>query len=281
MAWLALTMAALSAVLVCWRIQVGLGEAIRRYRDVYNRQTHVSLAELFLFVDESALWTGTLMLAVIAAALALALTGSAVPAAVAGLAAFRAPCIGMRWLRRRRLRQYEQQLPQALLTLAAALRSGLGLPEALRQVMNDSLAPIAQEFGLLSREQRLGVAFDSALAHLAERVPCEANLLLVSALRVASHTGGNLAETLDRIALTLRDHQRLQSKIQTLTAQGRMQAWVVGALPLLLLGALHVLDPASMNPMWTTSAGWMTLGVIGMLEITGVWLIRRIVSIDI
>ncbi|WP_202109662.1 type II secretion system F family protein [Bordetella sp. 02P26C-1] len=274
-------MSALSALLLVWRIQLSLGPALRRYREVYTRQTHVTLEELFLFVDDDHLWLGTLMLALMAGGLIFACTGSFLAMGVIVLGTFQVPRLGTRWLRRRRLFRYERDLPAALQALAASLRCGLSLPAALRHLLDYSEAPITQEFGLLLREHRVGVPFDTALQHLGERVPSEANILLVAALRVASQTGGALAETLERLAVTLREHQRMQDKVRTLTAQGRLQAWIVGALPLLLLVALSYLDPDAMHQMWTTTAGWITLAVVATLELAGIWLIRRIVTIDI
>ena len=126
-----------------------------------------------------------------------------------------------------------------------------------------------------------GVTFDAALAHLRDRMPSEACSLIVAALRVASHTGGNIAETLEGIARTLRERFQLQGKLQALTAQGRLQAWIVGALPLLLLAALSYLDPEMMVTLWHTPIGWGVLSVVGVLEISGTLLIRRIVNIDL
>src|SRR5690606_27931877 len=241
----------------------------------------LQLSEFFLFIDPMQLWVANLMLCVVAAALAAALTGSlvAVLAAVAGCV-----LLPRRWLghlRRQRLRRFDAQLPDALLALASALRAGAGVGTALREIVGEAPVPLAQEFGLLIREQRLGVPFDTALANLAARMPSEAASLVVSALRIAADTGGNLAEALERISTLLRARLHMEGRVDALTAQGRMQAWVVGCLPLLLALVLHRLEPEAMAKLWSTPIGWATVSAVVLMELTGLWLIRRIVRIDV
>jgi len=135
--------------------------------------------------------------------------------------------------------------------------------------------------GLMLQEQRMGLSFDEALLMLGRRVPGEGTALMVSALRVALHSGGNLSETLEKTAATLRSRLYMQGRIQALTSQGRMQAWVMALLPLLLAVVLDQLDPEAMALLWHTPMGWATLAVILLLEVCGMLLIRRIVAIDV
>jgi len=281
MIWMALTMSTACAVLLTWQVQVWMGPALRRYREVYTQDARIKLGEVFLFINPTQLLIAAVLLAVLTGGVILLLTNSVTLAGISAVFAARLPLYLMRRLRRRRLDRLERQLPAALLVLACALRSGAGMSTALRHVTDHSEAPLSQEFGLLLREQRMGVAFDLALDHLRDRVPSEATSLLVAALRIAFHTGGNLAETLEGMARTLRERLQLRGKVQSLTAQGRLQAWVVGALPLLLLGALTYIEPDTMAMLWHTSIGWGVLAVLLGLETTGMLLIRRIVNIDI
>ena len=100
-------------------------------------------------------------------------------------------------------------------------------------------------------------------------------------MRIAAETGGQLAETLERASQTLRAKLAMEGKIRALTSQGKLQAIVVGALPLVLMYALNKLEPQAMNLMFTTSAGYATLVVIFLLELFGVIIIRKIVAIDV
>ncbi|HYG43592.1 MAG TPA: type II secretion system F family protein [Bordetella sp.] len=281
MIWLAVAMSTACTVLLAWRVQAWFGPALQRYRQVYTQDAGIKLGEVFLFIDPAQLWLAAMLLAATAGLSAFAISGNAVLGSIAAVIAARLPGKSVERLRSRRLARFEQQLPGALLALASALRAGVGVSTALRHIVDHSQAPLAQEFGLMLREQRLGVSFGAALENLRQRMPAEATALVVAALRVASNTGGNLAETLDGIARTLRERLQLQGKVRALTAQGRLQAWIVGALPLLLLAVLDRMEPDAMVMLWHTPLGWATLAVVAGLETAGVLLIRRIVDIDI
>ena len=187
----------------------------------------------------------------------------------------------LRWLRTRRIERIEQQLPDALQMLAGTARAGLSLPAAMRQVSAELTPPLQQELLLVQHEQRLGVSLDDALENLARRVPAQPIKLMVSAMRIANETGGGLAETLERTANTLRSQQAMELKILALTAQGKLQAWVVGLLPMFLLWVLNRMEPDAMSQLWTTQLGWGVLAAVLVMEFIGVLLIRRIVAIDV
>jgi tight adherence protein B len=175
----------------------------------------------------------------------------------------------------------EQQLPDALLTLAGGMKAGVSLTQAIQQLSAESRPPVSQEFDMVLREQRLGVSLDDALDNLGRRVPLQSITLTVSAMRIASETGGQLAETLERASQTLRTKLAMEGKIRALTSQGKLQAMVVGALPLFLLFVLNKMEPEAMNLMFTTPMGYATLAVIALLEIFGVLIIRKIVDINV
>ena len=269
------------AATLAWVTQGWLVDAFGRYREMFRDQTDVRLAEVFLFLDGRQLWVLNLLVCAAVTLMVGALSGHLFIALAMGLGALAMPAMLIRRARRRRLARFDAQLPDLLLALAGALRAGSGVQSALRQVVVQFPAPLSQEFGLILREQRMGVAFDEALKRLAQRLPTDSNRLVVSALTIALHNGGNLAETLERIALTLRQRLHLMGRIDALTSQGRMQAWVMAGLPLVLGVILHQLEPAAMKQLWSTVTGWALMGVILLLELAGVILIRRIVSIKV
>ncbi|OZI25327.1 type II secretion system F family protein [Bordetella genomosp. 7] len=281
MIWVAAIMSMVCSALIAWRVQAWFGPALQRYRQVYTQDAAIKLSEVFLFIDPAQLWLAAMLLAASGGLAAWAASDSLALGALAALLALRLPRYVVGRLRHRRLARFEQQLPGALLALAAALRAGVGLSTALRHIVDHSEPPLAQELGLILREQRLGVSFDAALQNLGQRVPAESTSLVIAAMGVAAQTGGNLAETLDGIARTLRERLALQGKVRALTAQGRLQAWIVGALPLLLMLVLDRMEPEAMAVLWHTPAGWAVLTAVILLEATGIMLIRRIVDIDI
>jgi len=281
MAALAWSAAGLSVALLAWLVcRVGR-RAIQHHRDAFTAEARAQMGEMFLFIDPGQVWTMRLLLCLGAVAVTFWLSRSVVLAIAAGAAALAVPrYLSGRW-RRARLRRFDEQLPDTLSALGAALQAGSALSGALRVIVAEAGAPLGQEFGLMLREQRLGVSFEQALANLHARMPSESTGLVVAVLRIAAQTGGSLAETLERVAVTLRARLHWQGRVRALTSQGRMQAWVVASLPPLLALVLDHLEPEAMAVLWHTPMGWMVLFAIVVLESLGVYLIRRIVTIDV
>ena len=252
-----------------------------RYRATFQHETVHRLADFFLFLDPGQLWSVNLLTAAVVASFFLA---AGVHPAGAGLAAGLALALPRRvmvWARRRRHRRIDEQLPDFLLALAGALRSGSGLQAGLRHVVQHTGRPLVQEFGLLLQQQRMGLAFNDALDALHCRVPTESVGLVVAAIKVAEQTGGSLAETLERISLTLRTRLQLLGRIRALTSQGRMQAWIMAALPVVLALALHALEPEAMQQLWQSAPGWGVMLLVALLEGIGIYIVRRIVNIEV
>jgi tight adherence protein B len=279
---LGLTLAIAAAVaLLVWAL-TGLGSRmLAAHRDRFTRDTHFNLRELFLFADPARLYAVNLAIMLLAATGTWLMSNSLVLALAVAIALAFAPRFVFRWLRRRRIERIEQQLPDALLMIAGAAKAGLSLVSAVRQVSAELAPPLSQEFQLMQHEQRLGVTLDDSLENLTHRVPVQSVSLMVSAMRIASETGGGLAETLERTAATLRSQHAMELKIRALTAQGKLQAWVVGLLPLFLLYVLSQMEPDAMALLWTTNIGWGVLAFVAIMEFFGVWIIRRIVAIDV
>ena len=273
--------AAMSATLLAWFvIDVGTVTLVR-YRENFTRQAGFQAREFFLFIDPSRLFIFNLGVILLGGMLTWLLTGSLllVLPAVAALALL--PRVLYAAMRRRRLQRFEHQLPDGLMMLCGGLRAGVGFSSAIQQLVTEAPAPLGQEFSLVLREQRLGVTLEQSLANLARRMPTQSTVLVVSAMRIASETGGGLAETLERAAQTIRSRLQMEGKIGALTSQGKLQAWVVGLLPLVLMLVLDHMEPEAMALMWHSRLGWGTLGVIALLECMGVYVIRKIIAIDV
>ena len=272
---------AFCATLITWfTIQLG-SKGLLRYRAGFTRSADFHMRDLFLFVDPGMLFASNVAIMLLGGIMAWLVTGSVlITLPVTGALAL-APRFVYARMRRRRLRKFEAQLPDALMMLAGGLRAGVSLSTAIQQLVAESEPPLSQEFALMLREQRLGVTLEESLNHLARRVPAQTVVLVVSAMRIANETGGGLAETLERCSTTVRAKFQIEGKIDALTAQGKLQAWVVGALPVCLLVVLNNMEPVAMAKLWHTPLGWATLFVLAFLEVMGVWLIRKIVAIDV
>lgn len=272
---------ALSGGLLAWFLMDAGTLAMSRYRDQFTRRSEIHLRDMFMFIDPTRLFILNLCAMATGGTLAWALTGSALSGVATFAALGLAPRFAYCLLRTWRLRRFEGQLPDALMMMAGSLRAGLSLNSAFQQVAAEMPAPLSQEFELMLREQRLGVGLEDALAHLARRVPCQNMMLMISAMRIATESGGGLAETLERTAATVRSQFQVEGKIRALTAQGKLQAWIVCLLPIVLMAVLNRMDPEAMAPLWSTRIGWATLALLALLEGLGMWMIRRIVAIDV
>ncbi len=253
----------------------------RRYQHRFETQVGRRLNDLLLFVDAGRLFQANLLLAVAASGTVWLLTGSWLMVAAALAALPLLPGVVLARLARRRRQRFAQQLPDALMLIAGAIRSGASLPLALRQMAAELPAPCGQEFDLVLREQRLGVTLDAALCTLERRMGGDDLRLFTAAVRIAGDSGGNLAETLERLADTIRRKLTLEGKILALTAQGRLQGWVMSLLPVAVAAALFAMEPQDMAPLFGSWQGWMVCGLITVLEVAGMLFIRRIMAIDI
>ena len=130
-------------------------------------------------------------------------------------------------------------------------------------------------------EQRLGVEFDTALSHMEKRLPIPDFVLLVAAMRITREVGGNFADILETLSVTLRRKHEMEGKIKALTAQGRLQGIVMACLPLGLMGALTKMEPEAMAPLYDPGVGWLVLLVVFVMIILGYAFIRKIVNIDV
>ena len=272
---------AIAIALLTWSLfDIGTN-GLARYRQLFTERTHVNLRELFLFIEPGRLFVLNISVMLLAGVAVWVLTSSLFLAVLGLLLTALVPRLLLRFLRRRRLDAMELQLPDTLLMLAGGMKAGVSLTQAIQQLVLESRPPVSQEFDMVLREQRLGVALDEALENLNRRVPLQSVTLTVSAMRIAAETGGQLAETLERASQTLRTKLAMEGKIRALTSQGKLQAIVVGALPLFLMYVLNKMEPEAMNLMFTTRMGYATLAVIALLEIFGVLIIRKIVDIDV
>jgi tight adherence protein B len=254
---------------------------VQRYQTQFSVTARSTLEQMFLFIDAKHLWTLNAAVILSVGVLGWLLSGNILIVAALCVVGYFLPRILFAVFKKRRLRTLRYQMPDAIMLIAGGLRAGASLPGALTQMVAEMQPPISQEFELFLREQRMGVSFDDALDSFEKRVPVEEVALLSSALRVSRETGGNLAETLERLAATLREKLTIEGKIRALTAQGKLQGIVVGLLPIALMAVLFRMEPAAMYPLFHSWYGWATLGFIAAMEFVGAIIIRKIVSIDV
>ena len=221
--------------------------------------------------------------ATIGLALALYLvTGGAVFLTLLGLAVGGIlPMLYLAIKKSRREKAFLAAMPATLQLLAGSLQAGYSLPQALDTVVREGQEPIVTEFNRALIEARLGVPIEDALDGIAARMESKDFLWVVMAIRIQREVGGNLAEVLTNVAATLRERERLRRQVQTLSAEGRLSAWILGALPPLFAVYLLFARPEYLRVLWTDPAGivFIIAGVL-MLALGAFWL-SKVVKVEV
>lgn len=173
------------------------------------------------------------------------------------------------------------QFPSVLLSLSNSLRSGLSLLQAIEIVSRYEKPPISQEFSLILKEQRVGIAFNQSLFNFYQRNPIDDIQLFVISSVTARTTGGNLSEIYERLSQTIDERHRIEGKIKSLTAQGKLQGIIISLVPPFFLLFLSIVDYELVYPLFSEKIGKLILAIVLILEIMGSLLIRKIVSIKV
>ena len=186
-----------------------------------------------------------------------------------------------RWLNARYVRKFDEQLTEALGTMSNSLRAGFSMAQAFESVAEADLHPISDEFALLLQQMRIGMSFDDALASMEKRIASDDLALVVTSIDIARKTGGNLTEIFDRISETIRGRMRIERKVRTLTAQGRLQGLFVSLMPFALCIIMTVMKPGLMIPFLTSLTGIVCLLTASVMVLVGWFIIRKIVTIKV
>ena len=223
----------------------------------------------------------SLILGLAGCAVAMAMKSPAAMVPLAAIAAGSLPMFWLLWRRKRRLKAFSTQLPDALEMMARALRAGQSLAFGFNAVASEMSAPIGKEFGRVFEEQNLGVAMDDSLRSMCERVPNLDLRFFVTAVILQRQTGGDLSEILDKIGALVRDRFRILGQVQALTGEGRLSGVVLMALPLVLFVVVYHMNPDYVSQLFTDRAGKKMLAIAVVMQILGALVIRKIVDIKV
>lgn len=185
------------------------------------------------------------------------------------------------WAGSREKRKFEQQLPDTLVLLATSLRAGYSLLQAVEAVASEAPNPTAREFGRAIAEARLGRSVPEALQGITERTQSKDFEWAVMAIEIQREVGGNLAEVLQTVADTMLARNRLRGEIKALTAEGRISAFVLGALPFAMALFLYTSNRDYLMPLFENTFGLIAIGVGIVLMIGGIFWLRKIIDIDV
>lgn len=191
------------------------------------------------------------------------------------------PFLLLMWQRSRRVKQFNDALPDSIDLMSRALKAGHSTASAIEVVSQQGREPVASEFGEVFRAQNFGLPYRQALLGLADRVPSSDLRFLVTAMMVQKETGGNLTEILDRTTHVIRERLRIYGEVKTKTAQGRLTGGILAALPIILGGLINIVNPGYAKPLIHSPMGHDMLMVGAGLVSIGGFLIHRIVQIEV
>ena len=186
-----------------------------------------------------------------------------------------------RYLDNRRREKFNLQLPEALATMSNALRAGFSISQAFDSVVEQGMPPMSEEFAILQQQLKIGMSFEDALESLSQRVGSDDLTLVTTAILISRKTGGNVTEIFDKISETIRGRMRIERKVKSLTAQGRLQGIIVSAMPVFLGLVMTIIKPKMMIPFLTSATGVLAVLAMCALITVGWLMIRKIVKIDI
>lgn len=291
MLWLVPSLFAVCTAMLVYVLLVALREAEETHVVEYTADTARQFEDLFLFIPPEQIRRLTHITALVVFLLLFMLAGSMLTfsglirgaaAGTLGMAVvYFTPRFVLKVMKRRRIERFNAQLSGALNGMSNALKAGFSIQQAFDTVVQEGESPIAQEFGMFLQQLRVGVRFEDAMDQMDQRIGSEDLTLMIQSIEIARQTGGNLTEVFDRIDDTIRERRRVEGKIKALTAQGRIQGRVVGAMPVVLGIVLYFLDPVMMMTFIRSQAGIIILFLVLVLEICGALLIRKIVDIDV
>jgi tight adherence protein B len=253
----------------------------QQYQASFTASTESNLEKMFMFVDAKKMFLGNVAMIIGVPALVFITTENMFYVLLSILIVLSMPTIMMKVLEARRKQQIVEALPDALAQISGSMRSGATFTSSIETMVSETKGPIGQEFELLLKEQKMGISQQDSLENLGERISSEDVDLVVTAALISRDVGGNLAEILGRLSVTLRRKIEMEGKIKALTSQGKLQGIVVSMLPFAIIFALVYVEPEGIMPIFSTFLGWGFLAAIVLLEIMGAIMIRKIVSIDV
>ena len=263
----------------------------KRYKERYLEETELELGDIFLLLPSQKILDMNILFSVIGGGLLASLYAIRIKEVsilmvlflgfLGFVVTFPIPKLIFRFLKKRRINKFNEQLEEALGNISGSLKAGFSINQAFDEIAEQHKSPISVEFRLLTQEIRLGVNMEEALANMQNRLQSSDFDLVVTAVITARQTGGELTSTLERLAGLIRERMRITRKLEAMTSMGRLQATLIGLMPFMLLWGMYYVSPHMVTAFFDTTFGFIALGVAIVLDIIGFLVIKKITTIDI
>ena len=261
-------------------VRYGYTPGLRWFRQQEDRYERVLRRQLMMDVKPTQVVILNLVGMAFVFLVTVFLTGILTGVVMAGLTLL-VPYFVIRHLEIKRRKKLEVQLVDGLSTLASGVRAGLNLVQSMQLLVQNQRGPIQQEFGHILREYEMGMDLNQAMRAASNRIGSSLYRLTFTAIEMHRIRGGDSGESMDRIAESIRDIQRLEGKLDAITAQGRAQANFMAAMPIAILIILYLIMPEETTMLFTHTEGRLTLMAAAALIAVGYFWIRKIMRVDI
>lgn len=258
-----------------------LKKAISEFQRKYEEATSATIYELFLSISPTHLLILRFILGSVGFILGLIIGGKyIVPVIVFTVGFGILPTVWLKILKKRRDEKFEAQFADAMRALANSLKSGLSIMQSLEFIIKQYGPPFSIEFAPVIREVMLGTPFDKALENLAKRIKSEDVDIFSTSVSIAKSVGGSLSDILDQLATFISERRKFKGKLKALTAEARGQAFMLAALPWIVSLLLYLIDKDTYSYLFKHWLGWLSIGIVIILETIGVLFIRKIMKIE-
>jgi tight adherence protein B len=191
------------------------------------------------------------------------------------------PSLYVRMKKKKRMQKFERQLPDALDLISRALKAGHAFTSGMKLAADEFEDPLGTEFQETLDEINFGVSVPDALRHLANRVDCQDLGYFVVSVILQRETGGNLAEVIEGIAYIIRERFKLRGKVRVLSAEGRLSAVILSAIPFFIIIAVRFVNPQYHDPLFSEPMGKIMAGLAALMMFLGIWSMKRMVNIRV
>lgn len=270
-----------SVGLLAWGLYPTGSRVVDAYQHKRADKDSLKLEDMFLVIPKQKLMIIYFASPLITAVSALIFTQNLLIAAAGAVVGIVLPTMVIKIMKQQRNRKFSRQLVDALLILSSSLKGGLSFLQSLEVLVEETTPPISQEFGLVLRENKMGVSLDESLNRLNERVESEELNLVVTAVEIARETGGNLTEPLDKLMVTIRERDKIIGKIKTLTLQGKLQGIIMSIMPVVFGVVVYYLNPQFFSIMTVHPWGKPLLMCAAAMEAVGAFFLWNLSKVDI
>jgi tight adherence protein B len=270
-----------SVALVSWQFYPAGAQVVGAYHAKKVKRDTLKLDKMFLRVPKK-----KLLLLYVCSPLAAGIAGfilSQNAMIAAGACAFGIilPTFVLKIMDKKRNGKFCRQLVDGLMVLSSSLKGGLSLLQSMEVLVQEMPAPISQEFALVLRENKMGVSLNESLERLNRRIKSEELNLIITAIDIARETGGNLTEPFEKLMFSIRERDKLQGKVKTLTLQAKLQGIIMSVMPIAFGVVIYFLNPGFMKVMFEDRIGQIALAIAAGLEVIGVFLLWKLSKVEV